>query len=309
MLSRTASCIFWMARYMERAENTARLIDVSHQMSLLPGAGNDDLLTPLLITGSLEYVKADKAGSETEAILYALALNPDNPASIYNCIRNARENARVVRGKITSEMWENLNSTWLELRRYHRDDLRGAAASRLFDWVKERSHLFRGVTYGTILRNDAFHFARLGTFIERADSSARILNIKFHRITHSGQAESVNDYYQWAALLRSVCAFEAYRDIYRDRITPQRVAEMLILRPDVPRSLRACFDEIAQVLPAIAGNCGHEAKRLAAEIHARLRFARIDEVLAEGLSNYLGRLIDDTNRLGERIHHAYLEAA
>lgn len=309
MLSRTASCIFWMARYMERAENTARMVDVSHQMSLLPGAGNDDLLTPLLITGSLDHVHAARADSEAEAILYALTLDPDNPASIYNCIRNARENARVVRGKITSEMWENLNATWLELRGYGRADLRGAAASRLFDWVKERSHLFRGVTYGTILRNDAFHFARLGTFIERADSTARILNIKFHRITHSGQAESVNDYYQWAALLRSACAFEAYREIYRDRITPERVVEMLILRPDVPRSLRACFDEISHVLPAIAGKAGHDAKRLAAEIHARLKFARVEEVFAQGLSNYLGRLIDDTNLLGERIYHAYLEAA
>jgi uncharacterized alpha-E superfamily protein len=126
---------------------------------------------------------------------------------------------------------------------------------------------------------------------------------------HHNVQDGSNDYYQWAALLRSVCAFEAYRDIYRDRITPERVAEMIVLRPDVPRSLRACFDEIAQVLPAIAGNCGHDAKRLAAEIHARLRFAHIDEVLAEGLSNYLGRLIDDTNQLGERIYHAYLEAA
>ncbi|MEW9898252.1 alpha-E domain-containing protein [Chitinivorax sp. PXF-14] len=310
MLSRTAECLYWMARNMERAENTARLLDVSLQMSLLHGGGSAELMVPLDVTGQTESYRERYGEPMAEAVLRALAIDADNPASIFNCIRYARENARVVRGKITSEMWEQLNATWLEMREWARRDLDAATASALLDWVKERSHLFRGVTYGTILRNDAFHFSRLGTFIERADNTARILNVKFKQIKDSEPvSENILDYYQWAALLRSVSAFEAYRDIYRDRITPQRVAELLILRPDVPRSLRAAFDEISQILPNIEGNTGHPAKRLAAELKARLTYGHIDDIFAEGLQRYLDHFIADTTQLGFAIHRSYLEAA
>ncbi len=308
ILSRTAASLYWMARYMERAENIARLLNVSLQMSLLPGTRSQEVSTPAAIVGALSYLPTPEHCS-VEQVLYTMALDPANPSSICNCIRNARENARMVRGKITAEMWENLNTTWLDMRAYTADDLTGAAAGQLFDWIKERSHLFRGVTYGTMLRGDSFHFTRLGTFLERADNTARILDVKYHRILPEAAQESVMDYYQWAALLHSVSAFEAYRDIYRERITPQRVAEVLILSPNVPRSLRACVEEIAGVLQHIQGDSGHRAKRLAAELHARLSFLRIDEILDEGLHRWLSQFLDDIGRLGLHIQEAYLEAA
>jgi uncharacterized alpha-E superfamily protein len=310
MLSRMADCLYWMARNMERAENTARLLDVSLRMSLLHPASQDDLLVPLDVTGSTESFRASCPKADAQSVLHYLALDPDAPGSIYHCVRLARENAHVVRVKITSEMWEQINGTWLDLREWQRQGLDAQSASPFLEWVRERSHLFRGVSYGTMLRNDTFHFSRLGTFIERADNTARILNVKQRQIRDGEpEAENILDYYQWAALLRSVSAFEAYRDIYRDAITPQRVAELLILRPDMPRSLRACFDEIALVLAQVEGLAGRPARRLASEMQARLTYSDIDEIFSAGLETWLDTLIGDIHRLGLAIHSSYLEAA
>lgn len=310
MLSRMADCLYWMARNMERAENTARLLDVSLQMSLLHASSQDDLLVPLDVTGVTADFLSRWPKPDAGRVLDYLALDPSVPGSIYNCIRLARENAHVVRVKITGEMWEQINGTWLEMRDWQKRGLDARTASAFLDWVKERSHLFRGVSYGTMLRNDTFHFSRLGTFIERADNTARILNVKTRQIRdHEPQAENILDYYQWAALLRSVSCFEAYRDIYRDRITPERVAELLILRPDMPRSLRACFEEISQVLSHVEGQAGRSARRLASEIRARLTYSDISDIFAEGLETSLNSLIADIHRLGSAIHDSYLEAA
>jgi uncharacterized alpha-E superfamily protein len=190
-----------------------------------------------------------------------------------------------------------------------REKLRRMGFSRFLDWVKERSHLFRGATFGTLQRNDAFHFSRLGTFLERADNTARILLARAPEF--SAEAEAGTDaaeYYQWASMLRSLSAFESYRDIYRDSIVPQQVAEMLLLRKDLPRSLLACVNELPPTLEGIDGDSGIEAKRLASELHARLHYARIGEVFDEGLHAYLQRFLADIYELGARIQRAYLEA-
>jgi uncharacterized alpha-E superfamily protein len=309
MLSRTAGCIYWMSRQMERAENIARVLDVSSQMALMPGGmGREQMMAPLEITGMRDAFSASGVKASPDEIALFFALNPNNSSSIYTCLRQARENGHVVRGKITGEMWETLNATWLEVQGMSRDKLKRMGLSRFLDWVKERSHLFRGATFGTMQRNDAFHFARLGTFIERADNTARILLVKAPAFTQERDHNGASDYYQWASLLRSLSAFEAYRDIYRDSIEPAKVAEMLILREDLPRSLHACFNEITPTLDSIKGESGKEAQRLAAELHARLRHARIEEVLAEGLQNWLQRFLADTYELGARIQRAYLEA-
>ncbi|MDF2444837.1 MAG: hypothetical protein K0S46_73 [Moraxellaceae bacterium] len=311
MLSRTASCVYWMSRQMERAENIARVLDVSSQVALMPGGvAREQLLAPLDITGMRDVFLASGVKATPDEILLFFTLNPNNPSSIYSCLRQARENGHVVRGKITSEMWESLNTTWLEIQGLSRDKLKRMGVSRFLDWVKERSHLFRGATFGTLQRNDAFHFARLGTFLERADNTARLLLVKapaFHARLDGDAAAS--DYYQWASLLRSLSAFESYRDIYRDSIVPAQVAEMLLLRADLPRSLLACVSEIVQTLGSIKGHTGLEAKRLAAELHARLHYGRIGEVLDEGLPQYLEKFLADIYELGARIQHAYLEAA
>jgi len=311
MLSRTAACIYWMSRQMERAENIARILDVSYQMALMPGGiEREQIMAPLEISGMRNVFETARGKVTADEVMLFFALNPNNPSSIYSSIKQARENAHVVRGKITNEMWESLNATWLEIQGMTRESLRRQGVPRFLDWVKERSHLFRGATFGTIRRNDAFHFSRLGTFLERADNTARILLVKVPTLFSDNiEPNAAADYYQWAALLRSLSAFESYRDIYRESILPEHVADMLLLRDDLPRSLHACLNEITQVLENIEGNSGLEAKRLAAQLHARLHYARVDDVIKEGLQVYLQEFLTEINNLGALIHTAYLEVA
>lgn len=310
MLSRTADNLFWMARHIERAENTARILDVARRSSLLPlgteGAEAYLWYAPLNITGCAARYETRYGLARADAVTHYMALDPDNPASIYSCLRLARENARSVRGAITSEMWEVINATWLELKRQpcamQSDDF-----SDFFDWVKDRSHLFRGVTLGTILKDTALSFIKLGTFLERADNTARILDVKYHiLLPNAYDVGGAADYYQWGSLLKSVSAFEAYRKIYRDGISPLRVAELLILRDDMPRSLHACMNKVESALLAINGSSGKEARRCAGELHAALHFGRIEDVFEQGLHEYLTDFLANTHQLSSEIRDAYL---
>ncbi len=183
MLSRVASNLYWMSRYVERAENTARVLDVTWRMSLLvkePALQDQEWFAPLNITGTLFPFSGRHSEVCAREVLHFMALDPENPSSIFACAKQARELSRAVRGAITSEMWEVLNSTWLEMQHMDEDKMDARGVSAFFDWVKERSHLFRGVTFGTMHRDDAYEFARLGTHMERADSTARILDVKYH---------------------------------------------------------------------------------------------------------------------------------
>ena len=187
-----------------------------------------NLLAPLTITDSAERYFRRRKPVGFEALVDFLALDPENPSSIYSCLKWARENAHAVRWQITSEMWETLNSTWLEMKRVRKSDLAGGGATRFFDWVKDRSHLFRGVTYGTIVRGEAFNFSRLGTHLERADNTARILDVKYHILLPSVKdVGGALDYYQWTALLRSVSALTAYHWVYRESLKPWLIADLL----------------------------------------------------------------------------------
>jgi uncharacterized alpha-E superfamily protein len=237
MLSRVADRIFWMSRQMERAENMARILGVTSDLALFgtKEVRQQNLIAPLTITGTADDFFERYGTVSLKSLIDFMALDEANPSSIRSCLKLARESAHEVRWQITSEMWETLNATWLEVRRARRDSLAGAEARRFFDWVKERSHLFRGVTFGTIVRGEAFDFSRLGTFLERADNTARILDVKYH-ILLPGVKEvgGAIDYYQWAALLRSISSFETYRMLYRDQIVPIKVAEMFILEPRMP---------------------------------------------------------------------------
>lgn len=309
MLSRTASHVYWMARYMERAENTARILNIMHHMSLLPQGtpeGYQEWNAPLNITGTLESFCGRYEKINADNVLRFMALDGENPFSIFSSVSRARENARSVRGKITTEMWESLNSTWIELKRMRDKSPKERDFGQFFEWVKERSHLFRGVTHGTILRDNTFHFVRLGTFLERADSTARILDVKYHILLPSlKDVGGAVDYYQWGALLRSVSAFESYRKVYRDVITPMRVAEMLILREDMPRSLHACLDEILGILAGINGGSGVEARRRTGELHARLHFARISDIFDFGMHEYLTDFLKRITVLTDEIHSSF----
>jgi uncharacterized alpha-E superfamily protein len=310
MLSRTADNLFWMARHIERAENTARVLDVAHSTSLLPLdiEGSDAYLwyAPLNITGCADSYEVKHGLARADAVTRYMALGADNPASIYNCLWSARENARAVRGAITSEMWEVINDTWLELNTLS-GQMDYEKLQNFFDWVKNRSHLFRGVTLGTIRKDIALSFLKLGTFLERADNTARILDVKYHILLPSvNDVGGAADYYQWGSLLKSVSAFEAYRKVYRDVISPLRVSELLIFRDDMPRSLHACMNEVEAALIDINGSSGQEARRLAGEQHAALHFGRIEDAFTQGLHEYLTAFLQNTALLSREIRNAYL---
>ena len=309
MLSRTANNLFWMARYVERAENTARILDVTYRMSLLPQGtdeAHNEWFAPLNITGTLFPFSDRYPTASAHHVLRYMVLDSDNASSIYSCARAARENARAVRSSITSEMWEVLNSTWLELQNFNETRLDSEGVREFFDWVKERSHLFRGVTVGTALKDEAFQFNRLGTFLERSDNTARILDVKYHVLLPSvDDVGGAVDYYQWAAVLRSVSAFESYRRVYRDVITPLRVAELMILREDMPRSLHACMKEAYDILRVLDAPGAHEALRLAGALWSELHFGRIDVIFNRGLHEYLTEFLERTAALGEEINRSY----
>ncbi len=309
MLSRTASNLYWMSRYVERAENTARILDVAYRMSLLtkdPDLQDQEWFAPLNITGTLFPFSGRHSIVCAKEVLHFMALDPDNPCSIYTCAKQARENARAVRGTITSEMWEVLNATWLEMQNMDEDRLYARGISAFFDWVKERSHLFRGVTFGTIRRDEAFQFHRLGTYMERGDNTARILDVKYHvllpSVTDVGGAV---DYYQWSAVLRSVSAFESYRKVFRDTITPLRIAELLILRADIPRSMRFCMRDVYNILVDVQNRTSAEATRQAGEINAALQFGRMSDIFTTGLHEYLTAFLASTDKLGAEINRSF----
>ena len=308
MLSRTADHLFWMSRYIERAENLARLLDVTWQMSLVPQsleAANQNW-NAIIALNSLEESFAKKY-SEVNAdnVLRFMVSDPDNFASIYSCLRLARENAHAVRGTVTSEMWETLNSTWLEAREKSFEQIINAGVGEFFEWVKMRSSLSRGTTLGTLLQDEAYHFIRLGTLLERADNTARILDVKYHVLRPHGD-EGATDFYQWGALLRSVSAFEVYRKVYRDVITPERVTELLILRSDMPRSLHFCMNGVVKNLDLIANRHSDETQRQAGMLHAQLHYARVGDILAEGLHPWLTDFMDRIYLLGDGISRDFL---
>jgi len=309
MLSRVASNLYWMSRYVERAENTARVLDVTWRMSLLvkePHLQDQEWFAPLNITGTLFPFSGRHSDVCAKEVLHFMALDPENPSSIHSCARQARENARAIRGAITSEMWEVVNTTWLEMQQMDEARMNARGISAFFDWVKERSHLFRGVTFGTLRRDDAFHFTRLGTHMERADSTARILDVKYHILLPSVKdVGGAVDYYQWSAVLRSVSAFEAYRKCYRDVITPIRLAELLVLREDLPRSLHFCMRQVAETLDLVKNDRSAECQRLAGRILSQLRYGRIQEIFAEGLHEYLTDYLDSMQELSTQVQKSF----
>ncbi|WP_370819846.1 alpha-E domain-containing protein [Cupriavidus taiwanensis] len=315
-----------MARYTERAENTARMLDVNYQTSLLPQSAEvaEQGWWAMLDISELTEVFDHKYGLlSRDDVIDFMVRDMTNASSIMSCLRAARENARAVRGSLTTEVWETVNTTWLEVQRLIADGVLKEDPARFFEWVKFRSHLARGVQFGTMLKDDAFHFMRLGTFLERADNTARILDVKFQASSGGegnepetsadrrggqgvDQGSAQNDFYHWAAILRSVSGFEVYRKVYRAVITPQRVAELLILRPDMPRSLVSSMDEVVAILHTVRNQHSAETERQAGKLHADLKYARIDDIFAVGLHAYLTSFLERIGDLGNGISRDFL---
>jgi uncharacterized alpha-E superfamily protein len=317
MLSRTADHLFWMSRYTERAENTARILDVNYQTSLLPQsaevaqAGWQGLLSISELKPAYA-AKYDGDNINPTEVMDFMVRDETNPSSIISCLQNARENARAVRGSLATEVWETQNQTYLEVIRM----LRGQSVefkrdpAQFFEWVKFRSHLSRGVTLGTMLQDESFHFLRMGTFLERADNTARLVDVKFHAVETAldgvNEKDQEFDFYHWSAILRSVSGFEVYRKVYRDVIKPELVAELLILRPDMPRSLLGCLNEVMSNLAMVTSDPQSETLRRAGKLRADLQYARIDDILATGLHAFLTQFLDRVNEIGASISREFL---
>jgi uncharacterized alpha-E superfamily protein len=319
VLSRTADHLFWMARYIERAENTARMLDVNMSTSLLPQsaeASERGWRAMLSISELTPAFDARYPILSPKDVVDFMVRDPTNASSIYSCLQAARENARAVRGSLTTEVWETHNDTWLGMQKQLADRRPERDPQAFFEWVKFRSHLSRGVTIGTMLKDEAFHFIRLGTFLERTDNTARLLDVKFHGATEDSLLDAARadedaidhhrDFYHWTAILRSVSGFEIYRKVYRDVITPSRVAELLILRPDMPRSLAACMDEVCLNLEKVRNARSHETERRAGLLRAEVRYGRIEDILAQGLHAYLTAFLERVNDIGGRISEDFL---
>jgi uncharacterized alpha-E superfamily protein len=314
MLSRTADHLFWMSRYTERAENTARMLDINYQTTLLPQsaavaqAGWEGLLA---ISELMPLYEAWHKSVNAKEVMEFMVKDELNPSSIVSCIKSARENARAVRGTLTTEVWETQNQTWLEVQRMLKAGDFETDPAKFFEWVKFRSHLSRGVTVGTMLMDEALHFMRLGTFLERADNTARLVDVKFHAIQSDFYGDEFAkdqeyDFYHWSAILRSVSGFEIYRKVYRNVIQPERVAELLILRPDMPRSLHASLNAVVENLSLVANDQSAETQRVAGKLRAELQYGHIDEILANGLHAYLTQFLDRINALGGCISRDFL---
>lgn len=320
MLGRMADYMYWIARGMERAENTARLLDSTYQLSLMPagraahkngdgtkGSNEGDQWNTLMgYVYDDDYFHEHYGKVSSGTMIAYMTLDLENPSSILSNICTVRENARASRHMLTTEVWETVNQTYLEVKGLTYPKLMDIGYSEFFEWVKERSALFRGVMFGTIRRGDAFNFLRLGTFIERADNTGRQLELRAELISHlhDDDWDQALDYYQWGALLRSLSAFKAYREIYGSGIKPRNVLELMILRSDMPRSLHSCMNETSAVLEKLKGNA--ECTRQAGQMHAEMHYSRIEPIMAKGLSEFIAKFLARNNEIGMQIQKDFM---
>jgi uncharacterized alpha-E superfamily protein len=311
MLARTAENLYWLSRYMERADYVTRLLQVAGRVgetiSNISHEQGNEWHSSVVAAGSedLFYAHYDEA---TEAsVTQFLIADPGNPSSIFSCLDTARQNARSVRTALTADMWDAVNGTWLGLREQNVATLNPERVADFLDWTKERTALFNGAYSTSMLRNDAFYFTRLGTVLERADNTARILDVKYHiLLPRADDVGGVLDYYQWAALLRVVSALRAYHVLYPGRIRAENVADLLMLRPELPRSLIYCFEQVSKTLELIEGGPRKsEAHTRAGALYSQLRYADVNRIMAAGLHEYLTSLIDRSIMLGQEINKAY----
>lgn len=309
MLARTADSLFWTGRYVERADYLARLTDATLRLAALPGAYGGGVAAWADALAAAGAPTADPDALSERAALQFLAVDPANPSSMRACIERARTNARAVRTALTVEAWEAINGAWLEVQRFGPKLVSRTATGRLREAVQAAALGFDGATHRTMLRDEGYFFLRLGAAVERVDNTARLLGVK-HRLLEPG-AEAADTaaraYFEWTTVLRAVSALTAYRHVYRDSVRPMLVADMLILNRRMPRSLAASADDVVRNLDRLAGASGRRgpAHRAAAAFAARLGTARIEAVVARGLSGFVAETIADNNRLGALIAEQY----
>ncbi|HEV2602844.1 MAG TPA: alpha-E domain-containing protein [Microvirga sp.] len=312
MLSRTADNLYWLSRYTERSDFVARILDATMRFASLPtsyGGERNEWEGAVASAGNLEEFKRLYDVANEDTVRDFLAFSPNNPSSLRACIENARENARAVRTALTTEMWDAINSAWLDMRHMKTRDMSQEEFARFIEWAKGVSLAFDGSAYRTMLRNDAFWFTRLGLAIERADNTARILDVKYHMLLPASErVGGTLDYFQWTTILREVSAVTAYHWVYRESVKPWLVADLLILNRQLPRSLANCYEILVRHLDLIADAYGRRgpSQRLASNALARLSSTDIDAVFKQGLHEFIEDFIVENNRLGSAITEQYL---
>ncbi|KQM33560.1 MULTISPECIES: alpha-E domain-containing protein [Rhizobium/Agrobacterium group] len=309
MLGRTANGLYWMFRYIERAENIARLVDAGLRVSLTrSGSADEDWDGVLQSAGVREaFLKDNEKVTSADAIDYLLR-DKSNPSSVMSCIDSGRNNARMVRTALTRETWEATNEFWIELKSLLGRRLKPAEMPHVIDVIKHRAGLVRGAFHGSMLRNDLYNFSRIGTFIERADNTARILDVKYYvLLPAAAQVGSSLDNAQWESILRSVSAHRSYGWVYDAEYKPANIADFLILNARMPRSLAYCYEKIVSNLGYLAKDYGerHKAHETSDAILSTLKETTIDRVMDRGLHEFLEAFINRNGQLGQEITEGY----
>ncbi|OBZ93162.1 A alpha-helical domain with a conserved ER moti [Pararhizobium polonicum] len=309
MLGRTANGLYWMFRYIERAENSARLIDAGLRMSLTRSEATEDDWDGVLQSSGVRDIYDDLYDTLTSAdAIDFLLRDKANPSSVMSCIDSGRNNARMVRTALTRETWEATNECWLDLKTMLARRVKPADLPEAIDAIKRKTALIRGAFHGTMLRNEIFNFSRIGTFIERADNTARILDVKYYVLLPAvSQVGSSIDNVQWESILRSVSAHRSYGWVYEAEYKPSNIADFLILNGRMPRSLAYCYDKIVSNLGYLAREYGegHAAHATAEGTLSSLRNHSIKDVMDQGLHEYIENFISHNNRLGQEISDGY----
>ncbi len=311
MLSRIADSLFWLARYIERAEDTARILDVNYHMLLEQSQDSYHLRWEPLIVMAGEENLFRRLYSEVNAenVFEFLAFRQDNPSSIIQCIAKARENARTIRDCMSREMWEDINGLYHMVGRFNPREEMVAGPHRFCDKIKFATHRFHGVTDATLPRDEGWQFLRIGWSLERSEMTSRLVDVQYQNLLDELPTTGTPDNHQWMAVLRSVGAVEAYHRHYHCLIEPEKVAGMLILNPQHPRSIRFSTTEVQAGLRAISGSergsYANEAERLAGRIVERLSYDKIEEIFKQGLHSYLNELSGMFSLIGSDIARNY----
>ena len=309
MLGKTAGGLFWMFRYLERSENTARLIEAGFRIALTRADGDDDEWTSVLQTAAVAHLYFQKHDQiEAARAIDFLLRDPSNPSSVLSAISAARMNARLVRTAITREVWEAVNDTYMVLKQTLARPVSARDLPEVLALIRQQSALVRGAMHGTMLRNDIFDFCRLGTFLERADNTARILDVKYYVLLPSiSQIGSSLDNVQWETILRSVAGMRAYRWITQGETSPIGIADFLIFDTRMPRSLAFSVGKIATNLGYLERAYGmrHPSHDQIDVIAARLTHGTIDRVFEDGLHEFITDFLTDIARLGQQIETDY----
>lgn len=310
MLSRVADSIYWMSRYVERAENVARFIEVNLQLMLDAPSGEDQQWEPLVNTTGDHEAFTKRYGKATQQnVIHFLTFDAENPNSILSCVRAARENARTIREIISSEMWLQLNKFYLMVTAAAENASAQANPHEFFTEVKNANHLFNGVAEATMTHGEPWHFFLMGRMLERADKTSRILDVKYFILLRSVQDVGTPfDDIQWAAVLRSASAFEMYRKRH-GRISPKSVVEFLLLDREFPRAVHFCLLEARDSLYAISGTppgtFRHIPEKLLGQLCSELSFASVDEIVNSGLHEYLDSLQTRMNQVAAGIYETF----